>query len=170
VGAGARLESAASQDVRARSPHPCGDLEEKRLALDRTWTGDHCQVAPSDLDPPGLKNRAVGVKLAARKLEWLEYRNDLLHARNRLERLDLQLGLVADHTDDRSRNTLAQMGRQPQGGDPVEHMLDDLGRRMRFQDDDHSESLKSRVRSEERALNQFNSDDHRSSEQQTFSR
>ena len=103
VGAGARLERAAAQNVGTRLAHPPGDLEEQRLALDGTRPGDHRQVAAADLDSLDLKNRAVRMKLAAGELERPQDRNDLLDARNRLQRLGLKLRLVADHADDRPR-------------------------------------------------------------------
>src|SRR5262249_8199916 len=59
---------------------------------------------------------------------------------DRLQGLDLKIVLVADHADDRPRDALAQVGRQAQGRDPLEHVLDDLRRRMRLQHDDHSSS------------------------------
>ena len=80
------------------------------------------------------------MELAAGELERLEDRHDLLDAGDRLQRLDLELILVADHPDDRPRDPLAEVGRQAQGRDPLEHVLDDLGRRMRLQHDDHSGS------------------------------
>ena len=83
------------------------------------------------------KTDPSGMKLAAGELERLQDRHDLLDARNRLERLDLQLGLVADHADDRARNPLAQVGRETQGRDPIENMVDNLGRGVRLQYDDH---------------------------------
>ncbi len=77
------------------------------------------------------------MKLAAGELERLHDRHNLLDARYRLERLDLQLGLVADHADDGPRNSLAQMGGEPQRGDSLEHVFQNLGRRVRFQYNDH---------------------------------
>ena len=77
------------------------------------------------------------MELAAGELERLEDRHDLLDARDRLQRLDLELVLVADHADDRPRDPLAEVGREPQGRDPLEDMLDDLGRGVRLQNDDH---------------------------------
>ena len=114
-----------------------GDLEEERLALDRARAGDHGQMAAADLDSLGLEDRALGVKLAAGELERLQDRHDLLDTRDRLQRLDLELGLVADHADDRPRHPLAEMRRETQGRDPLEDMLDDLGRRVRLQNNDH---------------------------------
>ena len=79
-----------------------GDLEQQRLALDGTRPGDHRQVAAADLDSLDLEDRAVRVKLPAGELERPQDRHDLLDARDRLQRLGLKLGLVADHPDDRA--------------------------------------------------------------------
>ena len=118
-----------------------GDLDEQRLALDGARPGDHHQVAAADLDPLDVEHRVVGVELAAGELERLEDRHDLLDPRDRLQRLDLQLVLVADHADDRPRDPLAQVGREAQLLDPLDDVLDHLGRRMRLQHDDHRGSL-----------------------------
>ena len=81
------------------------------------------------------------MELAAGQLERLQDRHDLLDAGDRLQGLDLQLVLVADDADDRPRDALAQVGREAQGLDPLEDVLDHLGRRMRLQYDDHRGSL-----------------------------
>ncbi len=92
---------------------------------------------PPTLTPLMSNDRVVGVELAAGELERLEDRHDLLDAGDRLERLDLELLLVADHADDRPRDPLAEVGREAQLLDPLEHVLDLLGRRVRLQHDDH---------------------------------
>ena len=127
VRAGARLERPAAQDVGARIAHPGGDLEEHRLALDRTRTGDHRQVAAADLDSLDVEHRALRVKLPAGELERLQDRHDLLDARDRLQRLDLELRLIADHADDRARHPLAQVRRETQSRDPLENVVHNLG-------------------------------------------
>ena len=88
---------------------------------------------PPILTPLTVKTEPSGVELAAGELERLEDRHDLLDPRDRLQRLDLELGLVADDPDDRPRDPLAQVGRETQGRDPLEDVLDDLGRRVRLQ-------------------------------------
>ena len=102
------------------------------------------QIAPADLDPLDVEDRAVRMKLAAGQLEGPQDRHDLLDARNRLQRLSLQLRLIADHADDRARNPLAEMGRETQGRDPIENMVDDLGRGVRLEYNDHQRFPKGR--------------------------
>ena len=94
-------------------------------------------MAAADLDPLDLEDRTLGMELAAGELERLQDRHDLLDARDRLQRLDLELGLVADDADDGPRNPLAQMRRETQCRDPLEDVLHDLGRRVRLQNNDH---------------------------------
>ncbi len=95
---------------------------------------------PPIFTPLIANDRVLRVELPAGQLERLEDRHHLLDPGDRLQRLDLELVLVADHADDRPRDPLAQVRRQAQGRDPLEHVLDDLRRRMRLQHDDHSGS------------------------------
>jgi len=94
-------------------------------------------VAAADLDPLDLEDRVRLVEFPARQLVRLEDRHDLLDAVDRLERLGLQLQLVADDTDDRPGNPLAEVGHQAQRLDPLNDVLDLLGGGMGLQDDDH---------------------------------
>ena len=71
-------------------------------------------------------DRVLGVELAAGELVGLEDRHDLLDAGDRLERLDLQLVLVADHADDGSRDPLAEVGRETHRFDPLEDVVNDF--------------------------------------------
>ena len=102
-------------------------------------------MAAADLDPLDLEDRALGVELAAGELERLQDRHDLLDPGDRLQRLDLQLVLVADHADDRARDPLAQVRRESQCRDPLEDVLDDLGRRVRLQNNDHRNPRESTI-------------------------
>ena len=146
VGAGPRLEGAAAEDVGAGVADRLGDLDQDRLALDGARAGDHGQVAAADLDPLDLEDRVVGVELAAGELVRLEDRHDLLDAVDRLERLGLQLLLVADHADDRPRDPLAEVGREAQRLDPLEDVVDTVRGGVRLQDDDHRRSRGSGTR------------------------
>ena len=92
---------------------------------------------PDSLHTFYVKYRPIRMKLAAGQLERLQDRHDLLDARDCLQGLDLQLRFVADHADDRARDPLAEVGREPEGGDPFENMLEDLRRGVRLQYDDH---------------------------------
>src|SRR5262249_15290986 len=116
VRAGPGLERAAPEDVRPGPAHPVGDLEEQGLALDRTRSGDHREMAAADLDPLHRENRVFGMELPAGQFERLEDRHHLLDARNRLQRLDLEFGLVSDDPDDGPRDALAEVRRQSQRG------------------------------------------------------
>ena len=93
------------------------------------------------MTPLIVEDRALRMKLAAGELERLQDRHHLLDAGDRLQRLDLELRLVADHADDRARNPLAQMRRESQGRDPIDNMVDNLGCGMRLQDNDHQRFL-----------------------------
>ncbi len=138
VGAGSGFERAPTQNIGAGVSHPRRQLEKQGFALDRTGTGDHGEVAATDLDSLDLEDRTLFMKLTAGQLERLENRKNALDSPNRLQRLDLELGLVADDPNNRPRDTLAEVGSQSQSGDPFENMFHHLGSRMRLQHNDHS--------------------------------
>src|SRR5205085_3912350 len=102
VGTGPRFEGAAAQQVGAGLLDVAGDLVEDLGALDGARAGDHRHGAAADLQAANADDGVRLVKLAAGELERLHDRQDLLDAGNGLERLGVQLVLVADHADDRA--------------------------------------------------------------------
>ena len=83
------------------------------------------------------KTDVVGVELAAGQLERLHDRDDGLDPLDRLQRLGLELVLIADHADDGPRHPLAEVGGEPQVFDPGDDVPDHLVGRVRLQNDDH---------------------------------
>ncbi len=118
VGARARFERAAPQDVRSRGANRAGDLVHSVGAFDGAWASDHRQMAAADFDFSHHDDRGLALRLDAGQLIRRQNRNDLGHAGNRLERGHHELGLVADHPDDRAIGAAAQMGFQPERLDP----------------------------------------------------
>ena len=76
-----------------RGPRPMSEVLPDAFGPDSL---EHVRAADDD-------DRVRLVKLAARQLERLQDRQHLLDARNRRQRLRLQLVFIADHADDRSR-------------------------------------------------------------------
>ena len=63
--------------------------------------------------------------------------NHFDHAGQHLKLVRLKLRFVADHANDRAIRTPAQMRREPQRLDPLDHMVDLRLGASRFENDDH---------------------------------
>ena len=137
VRAGARLERPAAKDVGPGLLHPRGHSSRSGSLSIAHGPAIIPRWPPPILTPFTSMTESSLVELAAGQLERLEDRDHLLDPGDRLQRLDLELVLVADDPDDRPRDALAEVRRQAQGLDPLEDMLDHVGRRMRLQYDDH---------------------------------
>src|SRR5690606_14903014 len=122
---------------RPGGPDGLGDPEQDLFPLDRARACDHRQMPAADADALDLDDRVLLAEISAGELEGLEDRDDLLDAVDGRERLGLELVLVADDSDDRPGDPLAEVGREAQLLDPPDDVLDLLWRRMRLQHDDH---------------------------------
>ena len=104
VGAGPGLERAAAEDVGPGLLDRLGDLDRGIASLSMAHgPAIIIRWPPPTLTPLMSNDRVLGVELAAGELERLEDRHDLLDPGDRLERLGLELVLVADDADDRPR-------------------------------------------------------------------
>src|SRR5581483_7319882 len=143
VGAGARLERAAAQDVGAGLLDVAGDLVEDLVALDGAGAGDHRHRAAADLHLADGYHRVALVELAAGELVRLHDRQGLLDAGDRQQRLGVQLVLVADDADDRAVLALADVRLQAELVDALDDVLELGGGGVGAQDDDHGSRFRS---------------------------
>src|SRR5262249_30196158 len=137
VRAGSRLEGAAAKDVRARLLDLPGDLIENASTFHGTRPGDHRHRAAADTHPPHLHDSITFVTLTASELERLEDGQHLLNAGNGLERLGLELVLIADDADDGAVLAAAEMGLETQLLDALQDVVDLLRGGLRSQNDNH---------------------------------
>src|SRR5262249_14008301 len=137
IRAGPRLERPAAQDVRPGLFHVRGNSIQSLAALHGARAGDHGEMAPADANPSHFHHGIVLLKLAAGQLERLEDIVDLLDARDGRKRLNLGLALVADDADDRPLGSAAHVWAEPQLLDPLDDVVDLLGRSVRPDDEDH---------------------------------
>ena len=137
VGAGARLEGSAPQDVGAGGADGAGDRVQPFGVFDGAGAGDHRQVTPADFHASHVDDARLGMCLGAGQLIGGQHADDVYHARDDLKLLGLELRLVADHADDRTIRAAAQMRLQAERLHPLDHMVDLLIGGAGFENDDH---------------------------------
>ena len=134
IGAGARLERAAAEDVRAGRLDRAGDRVHPLGAFDGARAGDHA---------PDVRRRSsrlptsttLGSGWASRLASLYGGMIGMTcHAGNGRSGSACELGLVADDADDGAIRAAAQMGLQPKRFDPLDHVVDLLVGDARFED------------------------------------
>jgi len=76
-----------------------GGLEEHVLALDRAWPCHHHHLVAADLHPAHVDHRVERPELAARELEGLGDRDDLVDGVEVRERLLVGISVAPDDAD-----------------------------------------------------------------------
>ena len=94
-------------------------------------------ISTLDARPCDDHDRVGGVELAAGQLERLEDRQHLLDAGNGLQRLGLELVLVADDADDGALLAPAEVRLEAQLADAFENVFDLLVRGVGPENDNH---------------------------------
>src|SRR5487761_766503 len=137
IGRGARLERAATQDRRSLGGHVPGGLEEHLLTFDRARSGHHHDLFASDLHAADVDHCVLRPELAARQLERLGDRDDLVDGVEVGERLLVGIGVAADHSDESALLAPRELALEPDLVDAIDHRFDvGVGRAVRH-DDDH---------------------------------
>src|SRR5439155_649594 len=94
------------------------------LALDRAWSGhDHHLFAP-DLHAAHVDDRVLGPELAARELERLGDRDDLVDAAEVREGLAVGVRVGADDADERSLLAARKLGLEADLVHAIDHGVD----------------------------------------------
>ena len=138
VGAGPGLERPAAEDVGPGLPDPRRRSRSSSASLSMAQgPAIITRWPPPILTPLTSKTESSRWNSRLASLNGLRIGTTCSTPGDRLQGLDLELLLVADDADDRPRDPLAEVGREAQGLDPLEDVLDHLGRRMRLQHDDH---------------------------------
>ncbi len=148
IGAGAWLVSAAAKDIRARGPHRLGDVIHAFGLFDRTWPGDHGQIAAADFHAAHFNNAGLRMRVFASQLVRRHHRHRIGHTGDGTQLFDGDLAFVADQAQDRAIRPAAKVGLEAKAFDPLENVLKLGLRDIGFEDNDHGRDVRNGYRKE----------------------
>ena len=138
VGGGARFVGPAAQDGCPRRFDRAGRDHELFFAFDRAGAGHENKVSAADLHAACVDDGGLGVRLAAGQFVAFLHPDDALHLCQGIERFEAGEGcFVPDRRHHRLALPADRIGRIAEEGNFADHFLDQIGRGVRTDDNNH---------------------------------